>query len=313
MNRKPVIVIGGPTASGKSALALDIAEEFGGEVINADSMQVYRDLNILTARPAHDDTSRIPHHLYGVLGSDQRCSAGQWRVRALTAIAEVNERGALPIIAGGTGLYLRALMTGLHRMPNIPTHIREGLNDRLKSDGPAVLYDELAACDPETAAGLNTADGQRIVRALEVFQHTGRGLKSWQSGQSEAAPADLRFFSIVLLPPREELYRTIDERFVRMIEGGAIEEVEALLSLTPAEDFPLLKAVGVPALCAFLTGEIDRDRLIEWGQRDSRRYAKRQITWFRRQIIPEIAISTQYSEIQIHEIFSKISNYMLTD
>lgn len=313
MNRHPVIVIGGPTASGKSSLALEIAARFGGEVVNADSMQVYRDLNILTARPGTNDTSRIPHHLYGILGPDERCSAGQWRARALKAIAEIHGRGGLPVLAGGTGLYLRALMTGLHRMPGVPPHIREALNERLQTSGPAVLHAELATCDPETAAGLKATDGQRIVRALEVFEHTGRGLKSWQSGKTEPAPAEMRFCPIVMLPPREMLYEVINERFVRMVEEGGVEEVRALLSLNPAEDFPLLKAVGVPAICAYVQGEIDRERLIEWGQRDTRRYAKRQMTWFRRQIIPEIVISAQLSEINIDNIFAKISNFMLTD
>lgn len=312
MNRKPVIVIGGPTASGKSSLALRVAEEFGGEIVNADSMQIYRDLRVLTARPRSEDTVGIPHHLYGDLGMDERCSAGQWRARALETIGDIHGRDALPIVVGGTGLYLRALLTGLHRMPSVPAVVREELNVRLQARGPSVLHAELTACDPETAAGLNAADGQRIVRALEIFNHTGRGLKSWQSGESEAAPAGLRFFTVVMLPPRDTLYGAINERYARMIDNGGIEEVREMLARLPESDFPLLKAVGVSPIRAFLDGEIDRNRLVELGRRDTRRYAKRQMTWFRRQIISEITIEKKYSENLIPDIFSEISKFVLT-
>tara|TARA_R110000868_G_scaffold4155_31_gene25555 strand:- start:8892 stop:9833 length:942 start_codon:yes stop_codon:yes gene_type:complete len=313
LNRKPVIVIGGPTASGKSALALDIAEKFGGEIVNADSMQIYRDLSVLTARPGVQDAGRVPHHLYGVLGVGERCSAGQWRTLALQTIGEVHHRGALPVIVGGTGLYLRALMAGLHAMPDVPAPIRDGLNARLGYVGPEALHAELTELDPATAAGLNPGDSQRIVRALEVFIHTGKGLKHWQSGEAEAAPDGLGFFRIVMLPPREKLYEAADDRFGRMLDNGATEEVAQLMSKSPPDDFPLLKAVGVQAIRAFLAGDIDRERLLELGRRDTRRYAKRQMTWFRRQIIPEIKINTKYSEINIPEIFSEISSFVLTD
>lgn len=313
MSRQPVIVIGGPTASGKSALAIDIAEQFGGEIINADSMQIYEDLSVLTARPRAADIARVPHHLYGILGLGARCSAGQWRTRALGAIEDVQRRGALPIVVGGTGLYLRALTTGLHRMPAVPVAVREGLNARLAGEGAAALHAELAALDPETAAGLNPTDSQRIVRALEIFTHTGKGLKHWQSGETETAPAGLRFFRIVTLPPREELYAIANERFRWMVDNGAMDEVARLFSRSPPDDLPLLKAVGVQGIRAFLAGDIDKDQLIERGQRDTRRYAKRQMTWFRRQIIPEIAIDTKYLEINRDKIFSDISNFLLTD
>jgi tRNA dimethylallyltransferase len=313
LSRQPVIVIGGPTASGKSALAIDIAEQFGGEIINADSMQIYRDLSVLTARPRAADTARVPHHLYGLLGLDERCSAGQWRTHALNVIADVQRRGALPIVVGGTGLYLRALMTGLHRMPTVPAAVRDELNARLAEEGAPALHAELKLQDPETAAGLNPADSQRIVRALEIFTHTGKGLKHWQSGETEAAPSNLRFFTIVTLPPREELYVIANERFQWMMENGAMEEVSQLFSQAPPADLPLLKAVGVQVIRTFLDGNIDRDRVLELGQRDTRRYAKRQMTWFRRQIIPEITVETKYLEINTKNIFSNISSFLLTD
>lgn len=313
MNQKPVIVIGGPTASGKSATALALAEEFGGEVVNADSMQIYEDLPIITARPDPTDRKRVPHHLYGVLGLEERCSAGQWRERAVEAIREIHERGGIPIVVGGTGLYLKALMTGLHDIPAVPAEIRNGLNERLAEEGAPALHAELTSSDPATASGLNPGDGQRIVRALEIFVHTGRGLRSWQTGQTEDAPPDLRFFPLALLPPREGLYATANERFDVMLENGAVEEVASLLDRSPPEDFPLLKAVGVPPIRAYLGEEIDRERLKELAKRDTRRYAKRQMTWFRRQFIPEITIETKYSEIIMDEIFSEIRKFLLTD
>lgn len=313
MNPKPVIVIGGPTASGKSAIALEIAGEFGGEIVNADSMQIYADLPVITARPAAEDRARAPHHLYGVLGMADRCSAGEWRSRALETIREIHRRDATPIVVGGTGLYLKALMTGLHTMPDVPADLRESLNRRLQAEGAPALHAELLVSDPETADGLNAADGQRVVRALEILMHTGRGLRSWQAGETEDAPADLRFVTLALAPPREDLYATANDRFDRMLHAGAIDEVASLLERSPPSDFPLLKAVGVPPIRAFLEGDIGRERLKELGKRDTRRYAKRQMTWFRHQFIPQIPIKTKYSEINLDRIFSKIRNLLLTD
>jgi len=313
LNQKPVIVIGGPTASGKSAAALVLAGQFGGEIVNADSMQIYEDLPVLTARPGPADRERAPHHLYGVLGMGERCSAGHWRDLAVDAIQDIHGRDGVPVVVGGTGLYLKALMTGLHDMPVVPADVRDGLNLRLRNEGAPALHAELSAADPATAKNLNPADGQRIVRALEIFMHTGRGLRSWQTGEPEDAPADMRFFRLALLPPREFLYATANDRFDGMLENGAIEEVVSLLARSPAEDFPLLKAVGVPPIRAFLGDEIDRDRLIELGKRDTRRYAKRQMTWFRHQFIPQKTIETKYSEIKLGEIFSEIRKFLLTD
>lgn len=313
MNQKPVIVIGGPTASGKSATALALAGQFGGEIVNADSMQIYEDLPIITARPNSADCESAPHHLYGILGIDDRCSAGQWRDRALDAIRDIQGRGGVPIVIGGTGLYLKALMTGLHDMPAVPAEVRDGLNRRLEEEGPQVLHAELLSSDPATADGLNPADGQRIVRALEIYMHTGRGLRSWQAGEMEAAPGGLRFFPLALLPPREDLYAIANDRFDAMLDSGAVEEVASLLDRSPAEDFPLLKAVGVPPIRSHLAREIDRERLKELGKRDTRRYAKRQMTWFRHQFIPQLAIETKHSEINQDEIFSEIRKFLLTD
>ena len=313
MNQKPVIVIGGPTASGKSAMALPLAREFDGEIVNADSMQIYEDLPLVTARPDPLETALAPHHLYGVLSMQQRCSAGEWRDLALEAIRDVQSRHHIPIVVGGTGLYLKALMSGLHDMPVVPADIRDGLNRRLEKEGAPALHAELASVDPETAGGLNQGDAQRIVRALEIFNHTGRGLRSWQAGELDDAPADLRFSTLTLLPPREHLYAAANDRFDGMLDNGAVEEVAALMDRSPAKDFPLLKAVGVPPIRAYLGDEIDRERMKELGKRDTRRYAKRQMTWFRRQFVPEMVVETKYSEIKWDKIFSEIRNFLLTD
>ena len=309
---RPVIVVGGPTASGKSGLALQIAQAFDGEIVNADSMQVYSDLKLVTARPDARDEATVPHHLYGVLGPGERSSAGTWRKYALDVIAACHTSGKLPILVGGTGLYLRALVTGFHQIPDIPLGIRTRLNRRLEIEGPGTLHGELAAVDQEMALRLNPADGQRIVRALEVFQHTGRTLSDWQIGETKSAPGDLRFLTIVTAPPRDDLYNAIDARFERMVGAGAVEEVELFLATDPQPDFPLLKAVGVSPISEYIEGTIDRKRMIELGKRDTRRYAKRQTTWFRHQIIPEITINMKLSKKTAGRIFPEISDFLLT-
>ena len=312
MTRKPVIVVGGPTASGKSSVALAIAEAFNGSIVNADSMQIYNGLGIVTARPDKSALARVPHELYGLFGNDRRCSAGEWRDLALDAINRINDLNRVPILVGGTGLYLRALMTGFHRMPAVASEIRTALNERLKREGADVLHTELASSDPVTASRLHRSDGQRIVRALEVFAASGKPLSAWQSGQTEAAPENLRFLTVLSLPDREELYEQINSRFENMLESGAIEEVESFISADPQVDHPLWKAVGVLPISTFLKGEIDRNHMIERGKQDTRRYAKRQMTWFRHQIIPDLPIYEQYSKQIETEIFSKISNFLLT-
>lgn len=312
MTGDPVVVVGGPTASGKSALALAIAEEFGGVVINADSMQVYRELAILTARPRGPELDRVPHRLYGLLGAGERCSAGHWRTLAEAEIRTATAEGRLPVLAGGTGLYLRALMSGLHDLPDVPAEVRERLNARVAAEGAPALHAELAARDPETAARLRPGDSQRIVRALEILDHTGRGLAAWQAASQAEGAAGLRFLTILQAPPRDALYAACDGRFARMLEEGAEEEVARFLEIPGAADGPLAKAVGVGPIRSYLAGEIDRARMIELGTRDTRRYAKRQLTWFRHQFVSNLTIETKFSEIKMPEIFSFIRNFLLT-
>lgn len=312
MTGDPVVVVGGPTASGKSALALAIAEEFGGTVINADSMQVYRDLSILTARPQGPEFDRVPHRLYGILGAGERCSAGRWRSLAEAEIREATAKGRLPVLAGGTGLYLRALMSGLHDMPDVPAEVREGLNARVAAEGAPALHAELAARDPETAARLRPGDSQRVVRALEVLDHTGRGLAAWQAASQAEGAAGLRFLTILLAPPRDALYAACDARFARMLADGAEDEVARFLQTPGATEGPLAKAVGVGPIRAYLSREIGYERMVELGTRDTRRYAKRQLTWFRRQFVSNLTIETKFSEIKLPEIFSFIRSFLLT-
>jgi tRNA dimethylallyltransferase len=311
LTERPVVVVGGPTAGGKSALALAIAEEFGGTVINADSMQVYRDLPILTAQPDPETLSRAPHKLYGVLDAADKCSAGRWRDLAVAEIEAASDAGRVPIVTGGTGLYLRALVSGLHRMPAVPAELRDGLNARLAAEGPAALHAELARDDPETAARLLPSDSQRIVRALEILVHTGRGQSDWQRGAEAEKPAGLRFLTITLLPPRETLYEACNARFADMLDAGAEDELRRF-SATAPPDCPLWKAVGVDPVRRHLAGEIDRDEMIDLGRRDTRRYAKRQLTWLRHQIVTDLPVAEKFSEIRMPEIFSKISIFLLT-
>lgn len=308
MSLQRVLIVCGPTASGKSGLALALAERFDGVLINADSMQVYRDLAVVTARPGEDDLSRAPHRLYGFLDASDKCSAGQWRDLALAEIGDAAAAGRLPIVVGGTGLYLKALMRGLHDLPDVPGQVREALMERLEREGPGALHAELLAADPETASRLAPGDRQRIVRALEVLQHTGRGLADWQRGETDGAPPGLDFHTLLLNPPRADLYAACDTRFETMLESGALDEVRQFAEINPAADTPLWKAVGVRPLARYLAGEIEKDAMTEQAQRDTRRYAKRQMTWFRNQIVAETEILTKYNDINFHDIFAKISN-----
>ena len=280
---KPVVIIGGPTASGKSALAVDVALAFGGTVINADSMQLYRELDVLTARPGADDLARVPHRLYGVLPGAERGSAARWRTMALDEIAAADAEGRVPVVVGGTGLYLRALMEGLSAVPSVPDEVRRAAHERLKELGGEALRAELVARDPAMAR-LAPGDTARLTRAWEVLEATGRPLSEWQAESAEGPPPGLSFHIVVLEPPRADLYERCDRRFVTMLEQGALDEVRRLdaLGLDPA--LPVMKALGVPELRAHLHGAMTLDEAVAKGQQSTRNYAKRQGTWFRHQL-----------------------------
>ncbi|PSO24488.1 tRNA (adenosine(37)-N6)-dimethylallyltransferase MiaA [Bradyrhizobium sp. MOS002] len=278
------VLIAGPTASGKSALALELALAAGGVVINADSMQVYRDLRIITARPTDGDEARVPHRLYGHVDAAVNFSAGAWVGDAAKALEEAKAEGRLPIFIGGTGLYFKALTAGLSVVPPIPAEVREGVRARLERNGVEALHAELAASDPRAAERLNLRDRTRIARALEVVEATGRSLLDWHhEGQPPLLPRD-SFRAVFLAPERDELYARIDARFEAMLGAGALKEVERLADRNLDPLLPAMKAHGVPALIRHLRGELSLEQAATIGGADTRHYAKRQFTWFRHQL-----------------------------
>jgi tRNA dimethylallyltransferase len=283
-------------------------------VINADSMQVYRDLEILTARPGPAALARAPHRLYGFLEAGERCSAGRWRALALAEIRAALVGGRLPIVTGGTGLYLEALTRGIADIPPVPKAVRAAaaaLHARL---GGAAFREALARRDPESAARLPPGDSQRLIRAWEVVEATGSPIGHWQA-RREGPPPGLDFRTVLIMPPRPALYAACDARFEAMVAAGALDEVRRLEALGLAEGRPILKALGVPELRRHLAGEIGLEAAIAQAQRATRRYAKRQVTWFRHRppIAPgdaaatggRLATTTQYSETLVGETIRK--------
>jgi tRNA dimethylallyltransferase len=278
------VLIAGPTASGKSALALELAAAIGGVIINADSMQVYRDLKVITARPTANEEARVPHRLYGGVDAAINFSAGAWLAEAAAVLAEARAQNRLPIFTGGSGLYFKALTRGLSAVPPIPSAIREGVRARLERDGVETLHVELAQRDPASAERLRPRDRTRIARALEVVEATGRSLTDWhRDGLPPLLPPG-SFRALFLDPERNELYARIDARFDAMLAAGALEEVASLAARRLDPLLPAMKAHGVPALIRHLSGEITLDEAAAIGRGDTRHYAKRQFTWFRHQL-----------------------------
>jgi tRNA dimethylallyltransferase len=282
-----LIVVAGPTASGKSALALRLAQATGGVIINADSMQLYRELRILTARPTPEDEARAPHRLYGILAAEDPASAGRWLELAGAAIAEAHTEARPAIVVGGTGLYLHALLHGLAPVPEIPAAVRDAARARGAALGAPALHAELAERDPAMAARLRPTDRQRLIRAYEVVVGTGRSLAAWLEAPPVRIELPKPWTGIALMPPRAALYDRIGRRLRAMIEQGGLAEVEALRRRRLAPDLPLMKAVAVPELLAHLEGRIDLAGAIERAIVQTRRYAKRQLTWLRHQL-PEL-------------------------
>lgn len=292
------LLIMGPTASGKSALALALAGRIRGEIVNADSMQVYRDFRVLTARPSPEEEARTPHHLYGHVDAADRYSTGRWLRDALAAIAAIRSRGKTPILVGGTGLYFKALTEGLADIPAADDDTRAALLERAAQEGVATLHAELAARDPATAARLEPNDAPRILRALEVLETTGESISALQANTRPALTRDA-WAGFALTPDRDALYATINARFDAMIAAGALDEARAFAvrNLDPA--LPAMKAHGAPALMAHLRGEISLADAAEIGKRDTRRYAKRQFTWIANQMPswPRVAVADIESRI----------------
>lgn len=278
------VLIAGPTASGKSRLALEWAERIGGVVVNTDSMQVYSGLRVLTARPDDHDLRTAPHLLYGHVDPARAYSTGQW-LRDVQGLARGGRfEGRPPIFVGGTGLYFRALTEGLSEMPEIPDAVRAGWRKRLAEEGASALHDVLTTADPAMAAALKPGDGQRIVRALEVLEATGKSLATWQNKRGAPLVDSATARRLVLSIDRSALARRIDARFDQMVEQGALDEARALLARGLSFDLPAMRAIGVREFAAYLDGEITLAEAISRAKTATRQYSKRQTTWFNNQI-----------------------------
>ncbi|WP_417497842.1 tRNA (adenosine(37)-N6)-dimethylallyltransferase MiaA [Maricaulis sp.] len=276
------LLIAGPTAAGKTALALAAAQALDGEIINADSMQIYAGLPLITAQPSMDDFSKVPHHLFGCVDPAMRWSVGHWTEAALALIADIHERGRTPILVGGTGLYFLAMTKGLAPVPEIDADSRQQVVDLLAATGPEGLRSEAERLDPVAAARIKPADLQRQMRIVEVGYATGEALSSFHADTRPMLEAD-EWSGIVIEPERQPLYDRINHRFELMLEAGALDEVRAFAALGLDPLLPASKALGVPPLMAHLRGEMTLEDAVRLAQRDSRRYAKRQMTWFRNQ------------------------------
>ena len=313
MTEKRAVLIAGPTASGKSQAAMAVARAVDGVVVNADSMQVYRELRILTARPSEEDEAAVPHRLYGIVSAAEPFSVGSWLQHVTGALEHIWREGRVPVIVGGTGLYFRALLDGLVQIPEVPDVIRQGWRRRLEAEGPHVLHHLLGQRDPAVAARIEPADGQRIVRALEVEEATGRPLSAWQGDRAEGSVLDpAQCVEIALWPPREALYARCDARFDGMVAAGGLDEVRDLKALGLDPALPAMKALGVRQLMSYLDGGCDVEAALEDAKTWTRRYAKRQMTWFRRNMISWNAVHEKDSEKIIYEIFAILRDNELT-
>jgi tRNA dimethylallyltransferase len=299
MREPAAILIAGPTASGKSALALALAEQFGGIIVNADSMQVYRDLRIITARPSLEDEARVPHRLYGHVDAGENYSTGRWCRDVAEVLAETAAQGRIPILVGGTGLYFKALTSGLAAVPPIPADVRTHVRGRLQSEGVAPLFAELTKRDPVTAQRLMPNDRSRISRALEVVLATGRSLTDWHREGLPALIDPTRAVKVFLTCERKQLVARIETRFAVMLMGGALDEVKALAARHLDPLLPAMKAHGVPWLLRHLNGEISIDEAAAGAVMDTRRYAKRQVTWFRNQMAGWTAVEPESAYVAI--------------
>jgi len=277
--KPPLVVIAGPTASGKSALALTLAQQIRGVVVNADSAQIYRDLRVLSAAPTVEDRARADHRLYGVQDGALPCSAAEWAAFARKEIESIHGEGRTPILVGGTGLYIRTLLDGIAPVPAIDPEVRSRIREGLVEENRA----KLETLDPAAAERLRPTDSARINRALEVILSTGRTLGEWQKEREGGIDHEVELRPLLLLPPRKWLYARCDERFARMIQEGAVSEVEALLVRKLNPNLPVMRAIGVRELSAYLLGECSLDEALAAGQQATRRYAKRQYTWFAHQ------------------------------
>ncbi len=301
-----VVLIAGPTASGKSGLALEIARRRGGMIINADSMQVYRELRIITARPTPEEEREVPHVLYGFVPAAEAYSVGRYVLDAALAIAEARRQGLLPIVVGGTGLYFKALLDGLSPIPAIDPDVRERWRRRADEDGPQALHALLREADPEAALRLMPTDKQRLVRALEVAESTGRPLSAWLKEPGQPVLDEAETVRVLVVADREALMQRIDARFDAMLAGGVLDEVQDFARLGLSEELPSVRAHGVRPLLAHLRGDLSLAAAAEGSKAETRQYAKRQVTWHRRNMMSWFHTNTQQMEISVAKIFALI-------
>lgn len=312
MTRRPVLVIGGPTASGKSGLALSLAEQISGVVINADSMQVYQGLPLLTAQPSPEEMHRVPHRLYGVLSPSEICSAARWRGMALEEISRAHDGNRIPVIVGGTGFYIKALLQGLSPIPDIPHEYRSKISALQKEMGNPRFHQELAKRDPVMAAKLHPFNTQRLIRAWEVLEATGKSLSEWQELPTVKPPEHLDFFTVMLLPPRDLLYAACNGRFQQMLDAGALEEAKKFKEAA-SPDMALAKALGYPELSAHLAGTYDLAEAAHLAQQSTRHYAKRQVTWFRHQLAPDLVLERPDAAVLLKNWQEKRGRLLVTE
>ncbi|MGB3166753.1 MAG: tRNA (adenosine(37)-N6)-dimethylallyltransferase MiaA [Alteraurantiacibacter sp.] len=303
LSENRLALIAGPTASGKSDLAVRLAQALDGPavVINADSAQVYSDLHVLSARPTEAETQGVPHRLFGAWDGAQACSATDWAAAAKREIGQAHLTGAVPILVGGTGLYIRTLLEGIAPIPEIDPRVREDVRALSTADA----YSALQGADPERAAMLHPSDSQRIARALEVVRSTGRTLGEWQARKEGGIADAVTLAPLVLLPEREALYARCDARFAAMMEQGAVGEVEALIARRLSRDLPVMRAIGVPEIAGWLSDEWSREEAVANGQRATRNYAKRQFTWLRHQTPPEWPRRLP-NDLELEDVFATI-------
>ncbi|WP_394692359.1 tRNA (adenosine(37)-N6)-dimethylallyltransferase MiaA [Hyphobacterium sp.] len=303
-NTDPVILLAGPTASGKTALSVGLARSLNGEIINADSMQVYRDLRILSARPDEGEQGGIPHHLFGVLDASERASVGWWADAAMDCIDNIRSRGKRPILVGGTGLYFSALVKGLAAMPEISARTRQSVED-IAAQGLEALREQAMACDPAATARIKPADRQRMMRVVEIGLETGKAISDYQADTHPLlAPDD--WIGLVIEPERAALYARIEQRFDRMLDEGALGEVAALAERGLDPVLPAMKALGVPPLLAVHAGQLDLAEAVHQAKQDSRRYAKRQLTWLRNQMPDWQRLPCPDGKVSLADVISQL-------
>ncbi len=282
---REAVLIAGPTASGKSRYAIDIAKNRRGVIVNADSMQVYADLRVLTSRPPQSDEELVEHRLYGHIDGAETYSTGRWLDDLKQVLQQIWDADKLPVLTGGTGLYFKAAEFGLAEVPEVPDKLREEIRHRLVKLGPEALHDDLQKIDAKSASGIKPADGQRIARALEVYAATGVPLSQFHATAAHnSVLSGVKLEKKLIMPDRQLLYQRINNRFARMVDEGALEEVETLRARQLDPNMPVMKAIGVRALGAYLDGNSPLEEAIQTASRETRNYAKRQMTWARNQM-----------------------------